>query len=434
METTTLYRPVGPAELDLIKASAWRRFPPRLPEQPIFYPVLNEEYATEITQKWNVQQYGIGYVVRFRMQSDYLEKFPVQIVGDKIHEELWIPAEEMDDFNARIVGTVEMIAKFSSNTPQLQTNPFSHTRFIGGFFGLIIGDAAGAPYEGLPADMIYKIGPARKLVEQPQQKKLIYTDDTQMMIGVTKTLLEKGEIDPTFLVHEFADRYDPDRGYGQGMRTLLEKIAEGVNPETATTAVFPMGSYGNGAAMRVAPIGLYFAEDLNRVAEEAAKSARTTHVHPLGVDGAVLLAIAVALAFRCENGKIKRAEFVDELLQFAETEEFQWQLKTLRNTDRDTMVSFGNGLEAHRSVTTAIRVFIEEPDDYVAVISSAIGCGNDVDTIAAMAGSLSGAYLGFDAIPQNLLVRLESDHEEGRSFLENLAEELWKKAPFCSNA
>ena len=121
-----------------------------------------------------------------------------------------------------------------------------------------MGDATGAAYEGLPADMIYRIGPARKLVEQPEQKKLIYTDDTQMMISVAKTLIEKGCIDSDYLVQEFAKRYDPDRGYGQGMRILLEKIATGADPETATTSVFPEGSYGNGAAMRVAPVGLFF--------------------------------------------------------------------------------------------------------------------------------------------------------------------------------
>ncbi len=110
--TTVLYRPVGPAELSLIESSGWTRFPPRLPEQPIFYPVLNEEYATEITRKWNIPESGVGYVTRFRVQGDYLARFPVKTVGGKIHAELWVPAEELEEFNNHIVGQIEVIAEY----------------------------------------------------------------------------------------------------------------------------------------------------------------------------------------------------------------------------------------------------------------------------------------------------------------------------------
>lgn len=75
--TTTLYRPVGPAELDLIAAAAWREFPPRLPEQPLFYPVLNEAYAIQIARDWNVPASGAGFVVRFAIDSSYMARFPV---------------------------------------------------------------------------------------------------------------------------------------------------------------------------------------------------------------------------------------------------------------------------------------------------------------------------------------------------------------------
>jgi hypothetical protein len=114
-ETTILYRPVGPAELKLIRASGCREFPPRLPEQPIFYPVLNEEYANDISRKWNVRDYGAGYVTRFRVRKEFLAKYPVQIVGDSTCRELWVPAEELKDFNANIVGEIEVIAEFKPN-------------------------------------------------------------------------------------------------------------------------------------------------------------------------------------------------------------------------------------------------------------------------------------------------------------------------------
>lgn len=109
---TTLYRPVGKEELALITASGWREFPPRLPEQPIFYPVLNEAYATQIARDWNVKATGSGNVLRFSVDTAYAAKFPAQRVGGAIHDELWVPAEELADFNKHIVGFIEVIAEF----------------------------------------------------------------------------------------------------------------------------------------------------------------------------------------------------------------------------------------------------------------------------------------------------------------------------------
>jgi len=113
MNTTTLYRPIGPEELKLIEDSGWTAFPPRLPEQPIFYPVTNEDYAIQIARDWNVPASGSGYVTRFEVESIYLEKFPVQIVGGREHSELWVPAEELAEFNSHIVGPIEIIHHFS---------------------------------------------------------------------------------------------------------------------------------------------------------------------------------------------------------------------------------------------------------------------------------------------------------------------------------
>jgi len=95
MATVTLYRPVGPAELDLIKTLGSRAFPPRLPDQPIFYPVINHAYAAQISRDWNVKASGAGFVTRFAVDAEYLSKFPVQKVGGSIHTEYWIPAEEL---------------------------------------------------------------------------------------------------------------------------------------------------------------------------------------------------------------------------------------------------------------------------------------------------------------------------------------------------
>ncbi len=112
MTTITLYRPVGPAELGLIEASGWQAFPPRLPEQPIFYPVLNEAYAVEIARKWNVKESGSGYVTAFEVDADYVARFEVRRVGGPLHEELWVPADELGEFNARIIGPIRVMREF----------------------------------------------------------------------------------------------------------------------------------------------------------------------------------------------------------------------------------------------------------------------------------------------------------------------------------
>ena len=112
--TVTLFRPIGQAELDLIRQAEWAAFPPRLPDQPIFYPVLNEEYAVQIARDWNTRDGGIGYVVRFEVESAFLRRYEVQTAGARIHQEYWIPAEELEEFNRHIVGRIEVLARFGA--------------------------------------------------------------------------------------------------------------------------------------------------------------------------------------------------------------------------------------------------------------------------------------------------------------------------------
>ena len=110
----TLYRPVGTEELKLIEDSNFRAFPPRLPEQPIFYPVTNEEYAIQIARDWNVKYNSDhrGYVTKFAVNADYIAKFQKKIVGGSIHEEYWIPAEQLPEFNKSIIGQIEVSHRF----------------------------------------------------------------------------------------------------------------------------------------------------------------------------------------------------------------------------------------------------------------------------------------------------------------------------------
>ena len=114
METVTLYRPVGQKELDLIAESGWREFPPRLDWQPIFYPVLNEEYATQIARDWNAKHETdrVGYVTRFQVRADFAARYPVRTVGASVHQEIWVPAEELEEFNRNLIGPIEVIAEY----------------------------------------------------------------------------------------------------------------------------------------------------------------------------------------------------------------------------------------------------------------------------------------------------------------------------------
>lgn len=116
MNAVTLYRPVGPEELMLIENSEWKKFPPRLFHQPIFYPVMNEEYAIQIARDWNVAASGSGFVTKFNIDADYISKFTIQNVGGEIHNELWIPAEELEEFNAHIIGLIEVTKEFYKAT------------------------------------------------------------------------------------------------------------------------------------------------------------------------------------------------------------------------------------------------------------------------------------------------------------------------------
>lgn len=112
MKTTTLYRPVGPKELKLIESSGWKAFPSRLPDQPIFYPVMNEDYAIQIARDWNVPASGAGFVTRFEVEAEYLSRFEEQVVGGAVHCELWVPAEELEEFNRHIVGQITVTRRF----------------------------------------------------------------------------------------------------------------------------------------------------------------------------------------------------------------------------------------------------------------------------------------------------------------------------------
>jgi hypothetical protein len=110
--TITLYRPTGLVELDLVKQSGFKRWPPRLPEQPIFYPVTNEAYAKQIATEWNVRESGVGFVTRFAVRKSFMDRYPIQQVGGESHTEWWIRTEDLEELNDNIVGVIEVIGEY----------------------------------------------------------------------------------------------------------------------------------------------------------------------------------------------------------------------------------------------------------------------------------------------------------------------------------
>ncbi len=296
-------------------------------------------------------------------------------------------------------------------------------QFAGCLLGLAVGDAIGAPFEGLSADNIFwGYGSLGELIANRDNDPLIYTDDTEMMIGVAETLVEEGRIVEDALVRAFAANYHPERGYGQGARLVLAAMVEGRDWRGIARTHLPGGSFGNGAAMRVAPVGLAFHDDLDRVAEEARLSALPTHMHPLGIEGAELLAVAVALALR--PGPLDRKTFYGELRRRSHSEEFRWHLDVAaRSRPGDSLASLGSSLEAHRSVVTAIACFTTSAGSFEDAVARAIALGDDTDTVAAMTGALCGAHRGVSAIPVRLLDQLE-EGVKGRTYIAELAERL----------
>ena len=297
-------------------------------------------------------------------------------------------------------------------------------RFAGCLLGLAVGDALGAPYEGLTGlDIFYRFGPPAGIVTNPSGDTLFYTDDTEMMIGVAETLAECGTVDEARLVRAFAENYHPERGYGQGARKVIERMCRGKDWRALARTIFPGGSFGNGAAMRVAPVGLLFAGDADEVWQQAGASALPTHTHPVGIEGAQVLALAVALLVLSDT--FERKAFYRALLARAVTEEFRWHLRTASKLrPGDPVSGLGSTLHAHRSVVTAIACFAGAPDDFESAVGLAIGLGDDTDTVAAMTGSLIGAFRGTEAIPHALLGKLEDGPAKGRAHITALAAKL----------
>jgi len=294
----------------------------------------------------------------------------------------------------------------------------SRSKFVGCLVGSAVGDALGSSFEGL-------WNPEAKIERFSGR----WTDDTHMMIGVAESLIANKGFDGSHMTEIFMKNYErePWRGYASGPPRVFRWIKSGVAWNKAAKRLFGgAGSYGNGAAMRVAPVGVLYHDDLEHLRSVAYGQSRITHVHELGMDGAAIQAYAVALAVNADpSSELDSYAFLKKLKDFTHNEvykrklEMAWELLGETNKRRVAR-EIGNGVEAYNSVPTAIFCFLHNEGSFEDSVLYAVSLGGDTDTIAAMAGAISGAYHGDQAIPE----RWKSNLERG-DYIEELAEKLW---------
>lgn len=285
-------------------------------------------------------------------------------------------------------------------------------RYRGALVGTAVGDGIGAPFEGQRGP----VSPREIASVELDHRPLRHTDDTAMTIGLAESLLYVDGLDQDHLALTFTRHWErePGRGYGAGTASLLARLSSGTSWKDAAEAQFNgQGSFGNGAAMRVAPAALW-AGDPALAADLARRSAVVTHTHPLGIDGAAVQAAAVATALtHPSTGTIDPVAFLAQLRAVADEDLLAQRLDLVGLLLEEGDVTnedgrLGTGIEAHEAVPTAIYCFLCHPDSFRDTIRFAISLGGDTDTVAAMAGAIAGACLGERAIPVPWVDRTEA--------------------------
>lgn len=280
-------------------------------------------------------------------------------------------------------------------------------RFEGCLLGLALGDALGAPFEG---------GLLERLVWRFLGKTAAgharWTDDTQMAKDTAESLVAKGSLDPDDLARRFAASYRWSRGYGPGTAKMLKRIARGADWRSANRSVYPQGSFGNGGAMRAPVVGLFYAERPQELVEAARLAASITHAHPLGIEGAVLVASATALALRetdpCRLFEGAASSCEQEPFVTRTTIATGWLRSGATPTAAEVARALGHGIAASESCVTAVYAaarFLRRP--FLELLEFLRAVGGDVDTLGAMAGAVWGAANGAAALPPAALARLE---------------------------
>jgi ADP-ribosylglycohydrolase len=299
------------------------------------------------------------------------------------------------------------------------TKPADHEermeRALTALDGLSVGDAFGERFFGWPPEVATAVVANREMRESWWR----YTDDTEMAIAIVEVLRSHGRIDQDQLARAFADRYarDDRRGYGAGAHWLLTQLGNGVSWREAAPAMFGgTGSMGNGGAMRIAPVGAYFADDYDAVAEQAARSAEVTHSHPEGQAGAIAVALAAAWAWR-NRGRAAQPEAGREMLEFvlARTPDGQTrdgiELAATVTETRLTMVArrlgTGQRVTSPDTVPFCLWVAARHLADYADALWETAAVYGDIDTNCAIVGGIVALSAGPASIPPEWLAARE---------------------------
>jgi ADP-ribosylglycohydrolase len=271
--------------------------------------------------------------------------------------------------------------------------------------GLAIGDAFGQIFSTSP-----KAARTRVKTNRLPPKPWWRTDDTEMALAIVEVLNHFGQINQDVLAHRFAERFDaePDRGYGKMARIILQSIRRGDDWRRASASAFGQtGSKGNGGAMRVAPLGAWFADDLDTVVREACASAVVTHAHPEGQAGAVAVAVAAAVAHQQRGNPPRQVATVlfDEVLRRTPAGETRdgiakaAALGEVESEDAARVLGSGFLVTAPDTVPFALWSATQHLDNYVEAIVETVAGDGDCDTNCAIVGGIVALYVGMDAIP-----------------------------------
>ena len=297
-------------------------------------------------------------------------------------------------------------------------------RFRGSAIGTFVGDALGRSVEGWPGFAI-----RRSFGILVQMADGIYTDDTEMMMGIMEGLCEVGGFDPALTARKFLQNFNPARGYGGRIYGVMDRLRGGVPWNEAGT-----DSWGNGSAMRIAPIGFFYYDDPVKLREAAIQSSIITHKHAKGIAGAVVQATAVGIATRkgLEGEAIGVGEFIDLIIEDSgEIDQgMVVQLERIKEVEGGDLRVTIDAISSHFScdvsamgaIPPAIASFLLTKGFEESVVV-AVNCGGDTDTIGAMSGAIAGAYYGYSYIPEKWLLPLENQRK-GRDYVLSLADRL----------
>lgn len=267
--------------------------------------------------------------------------------------------------------------------------------------GLSVGDSLGGFFEMSSPSSRHT---DRRLPSAPWH----FTDDTNMALSIYSVLRKYGEINQDILAQSFAEHFDRLRGYGMGARTLLNRVRKGEDWRTVSNQMFGEGSFGNGGAMRVAPLGAYFADALELAISQARLSSEITHAHPEGIAGAIAAAVAAAVACRLSGtSPIPRQEFALQIMEHIPESDVKAGIKKAHDLPDDLplhevtrTLSNGQRVTAQDTVPFVIWCAGTYLDNYDEAIWQAIAAGGDTDTTAAMIGGIVACYTGKQSIPE----------------------------------